>query len=90
MTFENGVEGVNVDLKYCERCGGLWLRATNTDGIYCPACDAHFRALPKRGEAKSRRRRKKGKLEGSRAREGASGYFQIEYLTGVAGQENRI
>jgi hypothetical protein len=90
MNFENGMAGVNVDLKYCERCGGLWLRAANTDGIYCRACSAHFCSLPKRGEAKSRRRRKKGKLAGSRACEGARGCFQIEYLTGVAGQENRI
>ena len=90
MTFDNGMEGVNLDLKYCERCGGLWLRAANTDGIYCGACSAHFLALPKRGEAKSRRRRKKGKVPLSRGSEGSRGYFQIEYLTGVAAQENRI
>jgi ribosomal protein S27AE len=90
MNFENGIEGVNLDLKYCERCGGLWLRAANTEGIHCGACSAHFLALPKRGEAKSRRRRKKGRAEGNRRREESKGPFQIEYLTGVAEKENRI
>jgi hypothetical protein len=90
MNFENGIEGVNLDLKYCERCGGLWLRAANTDGIHCSVCSAHFRALPKRGEAKSRRRRKKIKTERVRGLEGSNGCFEIEYLTGVAERENRI
>ena len=27
---------VPVELRYCERCGGLWLR--ENDGIYCPEC----------------------------------------------------
>ena len=29
-------EELAVELKYCERCGGLWLR--ENDGIYCPEC----------------------------------------------------
>lgn len=90
MNFENGIDGVKLDLKYCERCGGLWLRAANTEGIHCGACSAHFSALPKRGEAKSRPRRRKGKAGGNRRREESKGYFQIEYLTGVAEKENRV
>jgi Zn-finger nucleic acid-binding protein len=29
---------VVVELKYCERCGGLWLRRTKTDGVVCAEC----------------------------------------------------
>jgi Zn-finger nucleic acid-binding protein len=24
-----------LELKYCERCGGLWLRPQGTDGLFC-------------------------------------------------------
>lgn len=27
-----------VELKYCERCGGLWFRPKEDAEIYCPAC----------------------------------------------------
>ena len=29
---------VTVELKYCERCGGLWLRASGNPGVYCAVC----------------------------------------------------
>lgn len=29
---------VQLELKYCERCGGLWVRRLGGDEIYCPAC----------------------------------------------------
>jgi NADH pyrophosphatase NudC (nudix superfamily) len=29
---------VPVELKYCERCGGLWLREKEGMEIYCPEC----------------------------------------------------
>jgi hypothetical protein len=29
---------VPVELKYCERCGGLWLRPKQESEIYCPKC----------------------------------------------------
>jgi ribosomal protein S27AE len=89
MNFESEIEGIHVDLKYCERCGGLWLRSQHTEGAYCGACSAHFNALPKRGEAKSRRRKTR-KAEATRRREETTGYFQIKYLTGVAGAESQI
>ena len=31
---------IELELKYCECCGGLWLRARGTDKIYCPGCVA--------------------------------------------------
>lgn len=33
---------VSVELKYCERCGGLWLRRQGTDDVYCKACMQHL------------------------------------------------
>jgi len=32
------VDVIELELKYCERCSGLWLRARGTSGIYCNAC----------------------------------------------------
>jgi hypothetical protein len=33
------VEIFEVELKYCERCGGLWFREKGKVGVYCAACD---------------------------------------------------
>jgi predicted amidophosphoribosyltransferase len=35
---ESGV--LQLELKYCERCGGLWLRVRGTQGPYCSSCAA--------------------------------------------------
>jgi hypothetical protein len=32
------VEVIELELKYCERCGGLWLRAVGAPEIYCNTC----------------------------------------------------
>jgi hypothetical protein len=63
MNFMDDVEGsrIMVELKYCERCGGLWLRPVNTDGVYCTPCRTCLATLPDPGKApvrKARRRRK--------------------------------
>ena len=31
-------EVVEVELKYCERCGGLWLRRRGARDVYCRPC----------------------------------------------------
>ncbi|HKW16223.1 MAG TPA: hypothetical protein VJO35_01820 [Terriglobales bacterium] len=33
-----GSDAIQMELKYCERCGGLWLRVTGSEVVYCPAC----------------------------------------------------
>jgi hypothetical protein len=38
--------GVRVELKYCEHCGGLWLRALGAGGVYCDKCQAKVADLP--------------------------------------------
>jgi hypothetical protein len=41
------------ELKYCERCGGLWLRPVGGGQIYCVGCGREIAQLPpmsKKGE----------------------------------------
>ena len=35
-----------LELKYCERCGGLWLRPHRADGVYCPGCAIRMADFP--------------------------------------------
>jgi hypothetical protein len=37
-----------VELKYCERCGGLWLRLHGDEEVYCPECTPKMAELPPR------------------------------------------
>lgn len=34
------------ELKYCERCGGLWLRPQGGEAVYCERCAKVIRELP--------------------------------------------
>ncbi len=65
MSFIDELEGdgVQVELKYCERCGGLWLRPHSGIGIYCAACQASLKAMPNPGAPPPRKpRRRKPRL----------------------------
>jgi Zn-finger nucleic acid-binding protein len=31
-------ELIQMELKYCERCGGLWLRVRGSGEVYCASC----------------------------------------------------
>lgn len=35
-----------LELKYCERCGGLWLRRQGSEEILCASCAARGAELP--------------------------------------------
>ena len=35
-----------LELKYCERCGGLWLRPQLAETVYCASCAEAMRELP--------------------------------------------
>ncbi len=35
-----------MELKYCERCGALWLRLTGSDAVFCGACATAMAGLP--------------------------------------------
>jgi uncharacterized Zn finger protein (UPF0148 family) len=95
MNFIGRMEGhsIQVDLKYCERCGGLWLRPQGNDGVYCASCRVRLEAMPKRDESpsckastrKARLQSGPGKQNGQR--DERSGMARIENLQGVAMME---
>ena len=64
-----------MELKYCERCGGLWLRRLGQDVVYCEGCRAQIAALLR----PPRRRGPERVL--------ATNQVQIECLLGVAEME---
>ena len=33
-----GAGSIQLELKYCERCGGLWLRLKGSDLVFCAGC----------------------------------------------------
>ena len=37
--------GTKVELKYCEHCGGLWVRESGA-GVYCAKCEPKVAELP--------------------------------------------
>lgn len=43
---ENRKEFSRVELKYCEHCGGLWLRECGEGTVYCPNCQPKVAELP--------------------------------------------
>jgi len=49
-------DDISVELKYCERCGGLWLRPLKNDESYCEGCRAMMAAWPQAGKYLRRRR----------------------------------
>jgi hypothetical protein len=39
---------VRVELKYCEHCGGLWVRERGAGVVYCEKCKAQLEEMPMR------------------------------------------
>lgn len=37
---------MSLELKYCERCGGLWLRPAGGGQIYCASCAKQIAEMP--------------------------------------------
>ena len=35
---EIGSGAIQLELKYCERCGGLWLRPRGSELVFCGSC----------------------------------------------------
>lgn len=57
----NHKDEVRVELKYCEHCGGLWVREGGA-GVYCPKCLPKVEDLPAPKERVApRKRRRTGK-----------------------------
>jgi Zn-finger nucleic acid-binding protein len=91
MNFIGRMEGgeIQVELKYCERCGGLWLRQQGKGGVYCGSCSVLLAAMPNPGEAPPRkpRRRKASAQSTDGQRENVRKPSRIDCLQGVAGME---
>lgn len=97
MNFISRMESAEVqfELKYCERCGGLFLRPQAAEVVYCSGCTAHLAAQPDCAGALSpaspRRARTPRMVKGpKRQKQELQGAGQIEYLQGVAAQEVRL
>ena len=43
---EESEREIRVELKYCEHCGGLWLRESGTAAAYCENCRPLVADLP--------------------------------------------
>lgn len=39
-------ESLSLELKYCERCGGLWLRPVGGQQAYCAGCARQMAEFP--------------------------------------------
>jgi len=48
---------VKVELKVCERCGGLWLRPAGAAWAYCRPCKAQVDRLPQPRRKRAARER---------------------------------
>ena len=47
---------IQMELKYCERCGGLWLRLKGSDLAFCPSCAAVLAGIARDPRFLERRR----------------------------------
>jgi hypothetical protein len=57
---------IPVELKYCERCGGLFLRPARTVGVHCASCRIHLTRIPTSADPLRQTRRRKARLPGIR------------------------
>jgi hypothetical protein len=46
MSSNRKKDKVRVELKYCEHCGGLWVRESGAGGVYCEKCQPKVADLP--------------------------------------------
>ena len=96
MNFISGIDSAEVqfELKYCERCGGLFLRPQAAEVVYCGVCTSHFTAQPDCSGALSpaspRTARNPRMVKGPKSqKQELQGAAQIEYLQAVAALEVR-
>jgi hypothetical protein len=90
-----GGSNVHVELKYCERCGGLFLRTQGSNVVYCTGCAGQLAAKTEvigkcSPSPYCRKRSPRTVKEPTREERRAQGMAQIEYLQGVATIEVRI
>ena len=81
---------VGLELKYCEQCGGLWLRKRGSTECYCAACARFLQEMPPRPHD-NRRRGGSGPPRRMRRhyREPGTGLAPVEYVVARLQQEER-
>jgi len=52
--METRWELVRMELKYCERCGGLWIRLRGSQEVYCAPCASELQDHPAAREGRKR------------------------------------
>jgi hypothetical protein len=80
-------EKVRMELKYCEHCGGLWLRECGSGVVYCPNCQPKVAELPapkKRPQRVILPVRRRAVVEGFGAGGGVAGEGGLEAAGGAA------
>jgi hypothetical protein len=89
---EARVAGEQVELKYCERCGGLFLRTPGEMIVTCPGCRSSLAAEPdiaglsRLGQRRRKRLARLAKGPDARKRN-QHGMPQVGYLQAVATME---
>jgi ribosomal protein L40E len=43
----NNIQKESLELKYCERCGALWVRHTKSSATLCRKCVQHLNEMPR-------------------------------------------
>jgi Zn-finger nucleic acid-binding protein len=86
MNFMNW-EGpaTELELKYCERCGGLWLRLHGDSEVYCARCRTQMAELPRPSADRSSNPRLPRPN-----RDDIQGQYQLKCLQGVIEAEVRL
>ncbi len=56
MDWEREVSLCYLELKYCERCGALWLRRAESQESYCRSCFMQMKDSPRMQKPKKNRR----------------------------------
>jgi hypothetical protein len=89
MNFIDNVEGprVELELKYCERCGGLFLRPFAASETSCGLCKARLAVLLSHDAVDTVARRIRRKMKLARLNRLGGRPSRIEYLQGVATAE---
>lgn len=73
-----------LELKYCERCGGLWVRLQGESEVYCVKCRRHMAELPRpSAEASTKPRLPRPD------RDDIQGQYELESLQAIAEAEVR-
>jgi coenzyme F420-reducing hydrogenase gamma subunit len=67
MKNRNSAEKLSLELKYCERCGGLWLRPVGGQQTYCTGCARTMAEFPSAAWEEEGPRGSQGRCEEERA-----------------------